>query len=83
MDMPLGWLFLALPGIALILLGIMYVKKGLLPVPEPYKKHGGGAVADAAARQKTANFAAGVALLIAGAILILFFAAVLSMFPLF
>ncbi|GEM_PF-4121158 len=67
---------LMLPGAALILLGILYVRKGLLPTPQPYKKNHSSSAEHTAERQKTANLAAGIALLIAGVILIVFFATI-------
>ncbi|OWA35910.1 hypothetical protein B9G55_08480 [Saccharibacillus sp. O16] len=66
-------ILLMLPGVALILLGILYVRRGLLPTPQPYRRGDGASTEQTAARQKTANLAAGVALLIAGLILIVFF----------
>lgn len=61
---------LMLPGAALILLGILYLRRGLLPTPRPYRQNEDRVSEHSASRQKTANFAAGVALLIAGIILI-------------
>lgn len=61
---------LMLPGAALILLGILYLRKGLLKAPPPYRQSENGVSEHSASRQKTADFAAGVALLIAGIVLI-------------
>lgn len=72
------WFLLMLPGAALILLSILYLRRGLLKTPRPYRQSENRAREHSAARQKTANFAAGVALLIAGIILIVFFVTVPS-----
>ncbi len=72
------WFLLMIPGAALILLGLLYVRKGLLPTPRPYRQKEGEAPEHSANRQKTADFTAGVALLIAGLILIVFFVTVPS-----
>ncbi|WP_172255135.1 hypothetical protein [Saccharibacillus deserti] len=79
--MPIESLWLLLPGIALILLGAFYLRKGFMPTVEPYRKNEKREGNSAAAREKTASLAAGAAFLIAGLILILFFTTVPSMIP--
>jgi hypothetical protein len=77
MSIASFWHFL--PGIALILLGAFYLRKGSMPRMEPYRKDEPWDRNDAAAREKTGNLAAGVAFLIAGLILIFFFGTVPAM----
>lgn len=81
--MPIGAYGLLFPGIALILLGVLYLRRGFLPRPEPYRKSEDWGYGGAVSRERTAKLAAGSALVIAGIILIIFFAAVPSLFPLF
>jgi len=77
--MTIHSMILWIPGIALILLGVLYLRKGLHPSPEPYRRDSGRSAAVSAERHKTANLTAGIAFVIAGIILIVFFAAVPSL----
>ncbi|MEJ8305683.1 hypothetical protein [Saccharibacillus sacchari] len=81
--MPIGAYGLLLAGIALILLGVLYLRRGFLPRPEPYRKSEDWKTGGAVSRGRTAELAAGTALVIAGIILILFFASMPSLSHLF
>jgi len=76
--MTIHSMVLWIPGIALILLGILYMRKGMYPPPEPYRRSAERSTG-AAEKNKTANLTAGIAFVIAGIILIVFFAAVPSL----